>query len=80
MSPDAKTLAELLKVRLSKLIRPQLPQFAYQPGRDLYNALARVQVWIENFKRCYGRETVANSLKGIGRKFCQGGGIFDKSY
>ncbi|CAE7243955.1 Pol [Symbiodinium natans] len=64
MSPDAKTLAGLLKVRLYELIRPQLrwvPQFAYQPGRDLYDALARVQVWIENFKRCYDRGNSSRS-------------------
>ena len=58
--------AGLLKEKLYELIRPQLrwvPQFAYQPGRDLYDALARVQIWIENFKKCYG--------KGNGSKFAQ---------
>ncbi|CAE7224369.1 unnamed protein product [Symbiodinium natans] len=84
MSPDAKALAGLLKIRLYELIRPQLrrvPQFAYQPGRDLYDALARVQVWIDNFKRCYGR---GNSSKFAQRdreenpdntKLCVGGAI-----
>ncbi|CAE7455423.1 unnamed protein product [Symbiodinium natans] len=84
MSPDAKALAGLLKIRLYELLRPQLrrvPQFAYQPGRDLYDALARVQVWIDNFKRCYGR---GNSSKFAQRdreenpdntKLCVGGAI-----
>ncbi|CAE7276564.1 unnamed protein product, partial [Symbiodinium sp. CCMP2456] len=48
MYPEAKVLAALIKERLYDHIRPQLewvPQFAYQPGRDLYDALARVHAW-----------------------------------
>ncbi|CAE7369649.1 jockey\pol [Symbiodinium sp. CCMP2456] len=48
MYPEAKVLAALIKERLYDHIRPQLewvPQFAYQPGRDLHDALARVHAW-----------------------------------
>ena len=53
MRPEAKCLAALLRGRIYEHIRPQLlwvPQFAYLPGRDLHDALARVHEWIARFR------------------------------
>ena len=53
MHPEAKCLAALLRGRIYEHIRPQLlwvPQFAYLPGRDLHDALARVHEWIARFR------------------------------
>ena len=49
--PDAKVLAAVLKTKLYDCISEDLrwvAQFAYQPGRDFQDALARVHRWIRS--------------------------------
>ena len=84
MHPEAKCLAALLRGRIYEHIRPQLlwvPQFAYLPGRDLHDALARVHEWIARFRvniavaapdRFAKRE---RQRQGTDRNLCVGGAI-----
>ena len=53
MSPSAKALAGLLRNTLHNQIKASLrwiPQYAYQPHRDLTDALARVHRWLRDFQ------------------------------
>ncbi|CAE7532903.1 Pol, partial [Symbiodinium microadriaticum] len=62
MSPEAKTLAAIIRNRLFQHIRPQLtwvPQFAYLPQRDITDALARVHSWMRKYER-----TIAKAAPG----------------
>ena len=84
MHPEAKCLAALLRGRIYEHIRPQLlwvPQFAYLPGRDLHDALARVHEWIARFRvniavaapdRFAKKE---RQRQGTDRNLCVGGAI-----
>ena len=84
MHPEAKCLAALLRGRIYEHIRPQLlwvPQFAYLPGRDLRDALARVHEWIARFRvniavaapdRFAKKE---RQRQGTDRNLCVGGAI-----
>ena len=84
MSPEAKTLAAIIRNRLFQHIRPQLawvPQFAYLPQRDITDALARVHSWMRKYERTIGKAAPerfalrARVEAGTQNDLCVGGAI-----
>ena len=84
MSPEAKTLAAIIRNRLLEHIRPQLawvPQFAYLPQRDITDALARVHSWMRKYdqviaKAAPGRFALRARVEaGTQNELCVGGAI-----
>ena len=84
MSPEAKTLAAIIRNRLLEHIRPQLawvPQFAYLPQRDITDALARVHCWMRKYdqviaKAAPGRFALRARVEaGTQNELCVGGAI-----